>query len=213
MTPTSELPHSNRLRRLAVASLAAALIFGGAACGSDDEATVASDNTTQTTVEAAQSQDGAITVQDAWARPSAMMQSAGAIYMEITGGTETDELVAASVPASIAARTELHETSSAGQPGDMGDMDADDMGDMGADDMGDMGDMDADDMGDMGGMMQMKQVSQITIPAGQTVTLEPGGLHIMVLDLTEQLTDGQTFDVTLEFASGTTLVVPVTVRS
>jgi copper(I)-binding protein len=35
----------------------------------------------------------------------------------------------------------------------------------------------------------------------------------MVLDLTEQLTDGQTFDVTLEFASGTTLVVPVAVRS
>jgi len=67
--------------------------------------------------------------------------------------------------------------------------------------------------GGMGGMMQMRQVPSIAVPAGTTVTLEPGGLHIMLLDLAAPLTAGQTFDMTLEFASGERLVVPVSVRS
>ena len=145
-----------------------------------------------------------------------MMQSAGAAYMEITGGSADEELIAATVPASIAGTVELHETSMATDEGDM-DMGSDmDMGgdmDMGSDmDMG--GDMDMDTDTTMGGgMMTMKQVASILIPAGETVTLEPGGLHIMLLDLAAPLVPGETFEMTLEFASGAKVTVPVEVRT
>ena len=51
----------------------------------------------------------------------------------------------------------------------------------------------------------------IPVPAGQTVTLEPGGLHVMLFDLEGDLADGDLLDVTLELSSRErmTTVVPV----
>lgn len=202
-------PSRHRLRLAGVAVAATGLLLGAAACSSDDttastDTTAAAEATTSTTQAAA-----GVTARDAWARPSPMVQGAGAAYMELTGGATDDELVAATVSPDIAAAVELHETSMAGSDDTMMD---DDMMDDGMMDDGAMDDgmMDADDMG---GMMQMRQVSSIPVPAGATVTLEPGGLHLMLIDLAAPLTAGQTFDITLEFASGERLVVPVTVRS
>lgn len=130
----------------------------------------------------------AIDVDGAWARTSPMMTSAGAVYMEITA-TDTDSIIAASVDSSIAGTVELHEVVAAD----------------GGDDMGDM------DEGDMGGEMTMQQVNAIDLPADETVTLEPGGYHIMLLDLVDPLETGQTFEVTLQFSTADDLTVEVEV--
>jgi copper(I)-binding protein len=50
------------------------------------------------------------------------------------------------------------------------------------------------------GVMRMRRVdSGIKVPAGGTVTLAPGGYHIMLIGLKNPLTAGHVFDVTLEF--------------
>ena len=51
-------------------------------------------------------------VSDVWARPveDLTAKDTSAIYMVITGGSEDDALVKASVPADIAGTVELHET-------------------------------------------------------------------------------------------------------
>ena len=93
-----------------------------------------------------------------------------------------------------------------------------DMGDSG--DMGDEMDHDMDtEMGSDGemsmdmGAMVMQQVMALDLPAGTTVDLEPGGYHIMLIDLAEPLVDGETFEVTLDFAEAEDMVVEVEVRS
>ena len=68
--------------------------------------------------------DDPITIEGQWARTSPSMASMGAAYMDITS-SEGDQLVGVSVPASIAARAEIHEMVPA-------DMEMDDSMDMGA---------------------------------------------------------------------------------
>lgn len=199
MTITST---SRRRRTLAAIGLAtASLLATATACGSDTDtattATTAAQATTSTTAAAATG----VTASGAWARQSPMVAGAGAAYLTLTGGDTNDELVAASVPATIADTVELHETSMADDSMD------------GMDDMGGMGGMDTmDDMGGMG-MMTMRQVPGIAVPAGATVELKPGGLHIMLIDLAAPLVAGEAFELTLTFASGEILNVPVEVRA
>lgn len=52
----------------------------------------------------------AVKITDPWARTSATMQDAGAVYMTITGGSEADRLIGVAVDTSIAAMAELHQT-------------------------------------------------------------------------------------------------------
>ncbi len=61
------------------------------------------------------------------------------------------------------------------------------------------------------GMMQMRQLEQIDLPAGETVTLAPGGLHLMLIGLTETLAAGDQVELTLGFDDGDeqTLNLPV----
>jgi periplasmic copper chaperone A len=49
-----------------------------------------------------------------------------------------------------------------------------------------------------GAVMRMRPLAAIDIPAGQTVTLSPGGMH-MLLGLTQPLREGQSFPLTLSF--------------
>jgi periplasmic copper chaperone A len=51
-----------------------------------------------------------------------------------------------------------------------------------------------------GNVMRMRQVEGIDIPAGQTVQLKPGGLHVMFVGLNQTLKKGATIPVTLRFA-------------
>jgi copper(I)-binding protein len=119
---------------------------------------------------------GAISVSDAWARPSMGMDRAGAAYLVITnGGEEDDVLLGASSPA--AATVEVHETT-----------------------------MDSD------GAMVMQPVGSVAIPAGETVRLEPGGYHIMLIELTGELTVGDEIEITLSFERAGEITVSAEVR-
>ena len=140
--------------------------------------------------------DDPITIEGQWARTSPAMASMGAAYMEVTS-SEGDQLVGVSVPASIAARAEIHEMVPA-------DMAMDDSMDESMDD----GEMEMD----MGAMV-MQQIMALDLPAGETVNLEPGGYHVMLIDLAEPLAEGDTFNVTLDFAEAVDLTVEVVVRT
>ena len=51
-----------------------------------------------------------------------------------------------------------------------------------------------------GEVMRMRPVAGgIVVPAGQTVTLQPGGLHVMLIGLTEALRQGGEVPLTLRF--------------
>ena len=49
------------------------------------------------------------------------------------------------------------------------------------------------------GVMKMRQIPGIEIPAGQTLALKPGSYHVMLMDLKQQVKDGDTVPITLEF--------------
>lgn len=55
---------------------------------------------------------------------------------------------------------------------------------------------------DEGGLMKMRQVTSISIPAGGMTELKPGGYHIMMLGIHEPLRDGESVDIEVEFANG-----------
>lgn len=48
-----------------------------------------------------------------------------------------------------------------------------------------------------GGIMRMRAVPSVALPAGQAVDLKPGGFHVMLMDLKGQIKDGDTVPVTL----------------
>jgi copper(I)-binding protein len=64
-----------------------------------------------------------------------------------------------------------------------------------------------------GKMMRMREVDGIPLPAGEVVALEPGGYHLMLLDMPAMLAPGTTVELTLTFASGTTRTVIAEVRA
>lgn len=47
------------------------------------------------------------------------------------------------------------------------------------------------------GTMEMRMLEELKLPAGQTVKLEPGGFHLMLIDLKKPLQDGAMVDFTL----------------
>lgn len=64
---------------------------------------------------------------------------------------------------------------------------------------------------DEDGTVSMESVDAVEIPAGETVELEPGGTHIMLVDLAAPLQTGDGFEVTLDFESQPQSVVTVVV--
>ena len=62
------------------------------------------------------------------------------------------------------------------------------------------------------GVMKMRERDGgIEIPAGNTVMLKPGGLHMMFMGLAETMVPGEMREITLEFASGHKITVPAMV--
>jgi copper(I)-binding protein len=62
-----------------------------------------------------------------------------------------------------------------------------------------------------GNVMKMRQVDAIPVPAGRSVTLKPGGLHVMMIGLEKKLVEGESFPLTLVFekAGEITVTVPI----
>lgn len=66
---------------------------------------------------------------------------------------------------------------------------------------------------DDAGVMRMRPLADgIEIPAGDSVTLEPGGLHVMLIGLTRGLHAGDDFDLTLVFERAGEVEIDVVVR-
>lgn len=59
--------------------------------------------------------------------------------------------------------------------------------------------------------MMMMPVERVELPAGQEVVFEPGGLHLMLIDLQDDLNLGDRFTLVLHFEHGADLEVEVTV--
>jgi len=50
-----------------------------------------------------------------------------------------------------------------------------------------------------GGMMQMRELARLEIPARARVRFEPSGKHLMLIGLQHPLKEGETFPITLTF--------------
>ena len=64
---------------------------------------------------------------------------------------------------------------------------------------------------DAEGVSRMIEIDALNLPAGEPVTLAPGGMHLMLMALTEKLEEGTRLPLTLTFASGAKIdiLVPV----
>ncbi len=62
------------------------------------------------------------------------------------------------------------------------------------------------------GMMMMKKIDKIDLPAGKTVMLETGGLHVMLIGLTQELKTDTKASLALIFNDGSKKQLEVPVR-
>jgi len=62
------------------------------------------------------------------------------------------------------------------------------------------------------GISSMKPVSAVDVPAGGSVSFDPGNYHVMLVGLHRDLNVGDHFDVTLTFKQAGVIKVPVEVR-
>lgn len=67
------------------------------------------------------------------------------------------------------------------------------------------------------GVMKMRALPSIALPAGKTVELSPAGLHVMLLDIAKPMKEGESVPMTLTFADKdgrkTTQQITATVRA
>jgi copper(I)-binding protein len=61
-------------------------------------------------------------------------------------------------------------------------------------------------------MMKMRRIERIELPAGETVTLAPGELHVMLIGLKRGLNPGDQVELTLSLDDGTAVKVQAPVR-
>ncbi|MBD7950702.1 copper chaperone PCu(A)C [Oerskovia rustica] len=66
---------------------------------------------------------------------------------------------------------------------------------------------------DSGAMVMRQKEGGLTIPAGGEHALEPGGDHLMLMELSAPVQAGAEYDVTLELSDGSTLVVTAPART
>lgn len=128
------------------------------------------------------SQLPATTVEGAWARPG-IAGGNSAVYMQLHNPSNAAErLVGARTR--IAQTVELHETSF---------------------------EVFTDENGQINQVMRMQEVGVVDVPTHATVELKPGGLHIMLIGLNEDLHEGDTvlLDLYFEDRSPVRLAVPV----
>jgi copper(I)-binding protein len=186
--PAEHLAHTHRpsrSRSLLTGVACLSLVVGAAACGGGGDAGGSDVDT--------------LTIADARARTTPAQATAGVVYVDLTSPID-DALVSATVEPAIAGAVELHETMS---------MD----GDSGGHQHGGGSDDESEDESsatvDPAAPMTMEPVEQIDLPADETVSLEPGGLHAMLVGLAAPLTAGQTLTLTVAEAGEREVTVEV----
>jgi periplasmic copper chaperone A len=63
------------------------------------------------------------------------------------------------------------------------------------------------------GVMRMREVKSLDVPAGGKVELKSGGYHVMLLGLSDGLKDGMKFPLTLKFEKAGEVTVQVMVET
>ena len=63
------------------------------------------------------------------------------------------------------------------------------------------------------GIMKMRSVDKLLLPAGKTVELRSGGYHVMMMDLKRQIKTGDEVPLTIEFESSQGQRVTVDVKA
>lgn len=148
-----------------------------------------------------------VRVEWGWARP-AIAGGNGAAYLVVTNaGVEPVTLIGAS--SDVARFVEIHETYV------IEDAHAHEEGHSeGRDDHG-AGHHDASshDHGTPAAAVGMRKVDQIRIAPGASVAFEPGGYHVMLIDLVQGLAWGQEFELVLHFEGGYSVATPIQVGS
>lgn len=122
-----------------------------------------------------------VTISDPWARETPAGARMGSVYLTIVSAAG-DRLLRASVPRSVAARTQIHETIVRQQTDGGGES------------------------------MTMRQVPSLELPPGREVELKPGGFHLMLIDLKHPLKAGDKVAVTLRFERAGKRTVTADVR-
>lgn len=64
---------------------------------------------------------------------------------------------------------------------------------------------------EQGGMMQMRPLTSIDLPADAPVRFQPGGTHLMLLGLHAPLVSDATFPITLRFENADAVTIEITV--
>lgn len=126
----------------------------------------------------------------AWARPTPGGADKGVVYLTVTSD-RADAVVGASVPGSISAEAQLHQTMGAGGGGHH------------------------HGGGGSGGGAEMASMAPVRrLPVGPEAPLvfEPGGNHVMLVGLARPLVAGDRFTLSLRLRSGRTVRVPVRVQ-
>jgi copper(I)-binding protein len=62
------------------------------------------------------------------------------------------------------------------------------------------------------GNMNMTPQENVPVPAGEEVIFEPGGLHVMLIGLTQDLNAGDTIQLTLQFENAGEISVEAEIR-
>jgi len=63
------------------------------------------------------------------------------------------------------------------------------------------------------GMARMRPLQEIVIAPGQSVKIEPGGIHLMLVDLRSALVSGKTVPLTLEFRVAGRITVELSIEA
>ncbi len=214
------------LRLIAALFAVTAFTVALAACGSDgddgasSDTTAAADTTTTAGGDGVVSDEGGLVIANPWARTSPEDTTYGAVYLELTSA-DGDSLVGASVPAEVAGTVEIHETVAAGDAGsdttvashdEEASSDTTEASHHEEETTTTAGGGSSDTTMAGMGEMTMRPIDSLELPAGDTVVLEPGGYHIMLIDLVAPLETGQEIEVTLTFENAGERVITVPVR-
>lgn len=70
------------------------------------------------------------------------------------------------------------------------------------------------EMAMVGDVMRMRELPEgLVIPAGGTVALEPGGYHVMLMELKAPLVEGETVELVLTFEAAGEIAIPLEIRA
>jgi len=154
---------------------------------------------------------------DAYSRPT-LAGGTGAVYFLLHNASEVDDaLIGAS--SAVAEVVEIHMSSmlaegehehSEGEHshGEEADHEHGEGHEHAEDEQRPVGEAELHDMSNVGSMVM---VARVELAAGHEVAFEPGGYHIMLINLKQELVAGDTFDLTLHFEHAADLTIEVKV--